>query len=529
MEGTRRISEEGPGRTAARITQVAARHGFGYVFGRRLFPFRRQPGPEKVGRKLRLAFEELGPNFVELGYFMAARRDLLPPDVTSELMASRTQVQPIPFERVRAVVELELGNSLERLFVKFDPTPLRSGVFTQAHRALLPEDRPALVVLDRPGIRGELLSMRPVAEVVRRQLSGSLPFDPTEMVGRFAAHVSHRRDMRFAAQITRRMRDLKDIPLRIPDVYPGYSTSRVITIETPAISDPLPSGAASKLGEALFNLALVEGIFFAGLTPERLALSGEELWLADPTEVLAIDPERLRGIAEILAAVKRGDVDAILRVLPLAGCTIPADTYMFKREMREALGSLGGPLWRENSISEMQARSMEAAREGDVNIPQDIAQLFYYLTRVEGMVSAFDPAFSAAAALEPAVERLISRYRDPQYLLSRTARRSIQLDTFADYPRQIHTILNELKDGEIEVSFRHQGLDDLISKVDILANRLVFGFLISALIIGSTFMGIFGETTIRVLGIGVFGLIGFAMAAVLALALLIGIIRSGRL
>ena len=62
------------------------------------------------------------------------------------------------------------------------------------------------------------------------------------------------------------------------------------------------------------------------------------------------------------------------------------------------------------------------------------------------------------------------------------------------HPRQLHDLLNELKDGEIEVRFRHAGLDELISKVDILANRLVVGLLLAALILGSSMLGIFVES-----------------------------------
>src|SRR5215211_6685954 len=97
------------------------------------------------------------------------------------------------------------------------------------------------------------------------------------------------------------------------------------------------------------------------------------------------------------------------------------------------------------------------------------------------------------------------------------------------YPRQIHALLDELKDGEVEVRFRHAGLDDLISKVDILANRLVFALLIAALIIGSSMLGIFLKGGTRFIGVSVFGLIGFVVAAILGLLLLSGIIRSGRL
>jgi ubiquinone biosynthesis protein len=132
-------------------------------------------------------------------------------------------------------------------------------------------------------------------------------------------------------------------------------------------------------------------------------------------------------------------------------------------------------------------------------------------------------------AAAEAADGLVSRYRDPAYVAARTARRLTQPDAFADYPRQIHALLDELKDGEVEVRFRHAGLDDLIGRVDVLANRLVFALLIAALIIGSSMLGIFVEGGLQLLGVSVFGLVGFVFAAVLGLLLLVGIVRSGRL
>ena len=255
-----------------------------------------------------------------------------------------------------------------------------------------------------------------------------------------------------------------------------------------------------------------------------------EIWLADPTEASALDPERLRGIAEVMASVRRGDVEGVVRALPVLGCSVPRDTRVLGRELRDVLGSLGGPLWKEHSLAEIWARSLEAAWRGGAMLPGEVARLLGSLVETEKLGKIGDP--NSQNAMEPAAdaaEELISRFRNPSYVAARTARRLAQSDTYAEYPRQIHNVLNELKDGEIEVVFRHRGLDDLISKVDILANRLVFAFLIAALIIGSSLLGIFGESDVRLLGVNIFGLIGFVIAALLGLALLVGIVRSGRL
>jgi len=528
MERVSRDLPESPARRVGRIARVGARYGFGFVFRSRLLPGRRREEPGRVGTRLRFSLEELGPTFAELGRFLSVRRDLIPPDVAAELGRARVVAKPIGFAEARAYVERELGNTLERLFVEFEEIPVRVGPFTQSHRAVLPGGRPALVVFDRTGVRRDLLAMRPVADLTRRRLGDRLPLDPSAIVAEFTAHVTQRRDMYYSAQISRRLGELEDFRLFVPDVYRDYSTGRCVTFEAPAESAPLEVEHYLKVSEALVRLALTEGVFLADPAEARFALDSPtgRLWLADPTEAFGLDPERLRGMAEILAAVRRGDVDGVVRALPLAGSFVPHDDSDLRRELREALGVLGGPLWREHSLTEVRDRGLKAFRRGGVRLHVEVAQMINFLVEVERLGGEGQTRMVTAAE---AAEVLITRFRNPAYVAARLARRVAQPDALADYPRQVHALLDELKDGEVEVRFRHAGLDELISKVDILANRLVFALLIAALIIGSSMLGIFLKGGIKFIGVSVFGLIGFVFAAILGLLLLIGIIRSGRL
>jgi ubiquinone biosynthesis protein len=526
MERVSRDLPESPARRVARIARVGARYGFGFVFRSRLMPGRRKEEPRRVGTRLRLSLEELGPTFAELGHFLSIRRDLIPPDVAAELGGTRVVAKPISFIEARAYVERELGNTLERMFTEFDEVPVRVGPFTQSHRAVLPGGRPALVVFDRTGVRRDLLAMRPVADLTRRRLGDRLPLNPSTTVAEFTAHVTHRRDMFFSAQFSRRLSELEDGRLVVPEVYRDYSTGRCVTFEAPEDSAPLEQEHYLRVSETLVWLALEEGFFLADPAKARFVLDVPTggIWLADPTESFGLDPERLRGVAEILAAVRRGDVDGVVRALPLAGSLVPHEDSDLRRELREALGVLGGPLWREHSLEEVRDKGFEAMRRGGAQLHLEVVQLADFLVEVERLGGQARIGTAAEAA-----EILIARYRNPAYIASRLARRVAQPDALADYPRQVHALLDELKDGEIEVRFRHAGLDDLISKVDILANRLVFALLIAALIIGSSMLGIFHKGGFELIGVSIFGLVGFVFAAILGLLLLVGIIRSGRL
>lgn len=521
---------------------MGARYGFGYVFGRRLLTGRQARDTGRIGTRLRLALEELGPNFVELGHALSARRDALPPDVAGELARARAPVVATPFGEVRDLLERELEGSLEKLFVGIEEAPVRVGAFTQAHRAVLPGDRSALVVVNRPGVRRDLLAMRTVADVVRRRIGEGLPLAPNAAVGAFANGVAQRRDMYFAAQTARRLAALEGFALRVPSTYRRYSTGRCVTFGAPEGWVPAEGEAMAVASEALVRLALLEGITFADVSPGRFAVDrGGAVWFLDPTEAFALDPERVRGMAEAWAGVRRGDVDAAIRALPTIGGAMPSDARVLQRELRDTLGSLGGPLWAEHPLVRLRDRGFEALRLGGAALPDEVARLAEALVQAEalgrvaadsasgtrrGVPGTEEPATVVAVG---AAREAIGRYRDPRQVVERTVGKLAQGDAYADYPRQVHTLLNELKDGEVEIAFHHAGLDELVSRVDVLANRLVFALLIAALLLGSSMLGIFSEAGIRILGVSVFGLAGFVLAAALGVALLVGIIRSGRL
>jgi ubiquinone biosynthesis protein len=208
---------------------------------------------------------------------------------------------------------------------------------------------------------------------------------------------------------------------------------------------------------------------------------------------------------------------------------VPREASELRRSLRGALGSLGGPLWKENTLAETRDRALEACRLGGAPLSVEVALMADALVQAETLQLSEATETSAMAQAAGASQELVERYRDPAYVASRTARGLAQPDAYADYPRQIHSLLDELKDGEIEVRFQHRGINELISKVDILANRLVLALLIAALIVGSSLLGVFNQSGLVLLGVNIFGLVGFVFAAVLGLALIVGIIRSGRL
>jgi ubiquinone biosynthesis protein len=115
-------------------------------------------------------------------------------------------------------------------------------------------------------------------------------------------------------------------------------------------------------------------------------------------------------------------------------------------------------------------------------------------------------------------------------MLSRARRESLKLaQVFSEYPYQIHDVLEQARDGQIEVGFVHKGLDEFMHKIDVAFNRLIIALVVAAGLIGSSLIGVFATSGPKLLGLNAVSAFGFLIAGLLGVWLLWGVIRSGRL
>src|SRR5947208_543772 len=76
-------------------------------------PGRGLQGPRSVSlaRSLTEALDRSGVVFVKFGQAMSTRRDLLPPEFTSELGRLQDRVSPLPWAQIERVLDEELGGT----------------------------------------------------------------------------------------------------------------------------------------------------------------------------------------------------------------------------------------------------------------------------------------------------------------------------------------------------------------------------------------------------------------------------------
>ena len=143
------------------------------------------------------------------------------------------------------------------------------------------------------------------------------------------------------------------------------------------------------------------------------------------------------------------------------------------------------------------------------------------------MVAQLDPSFNLVEALTPYVERLMLQQYSPTAWVRRLGKTIPDLAWFAtEFPQHLRRLLGELERGSLKIDIQPTGLDPVFKRAERIANRIVLGIIVAALIVGLSML-------ISAYRPGVPGVwevvltIGLTLAGVLALYLVWSIFRSG--
>ncbi|WP_409524263.1 ubiquinone biosynthesis regulatory protein kinase UbiB [Nitrincola sp. MINF-07-Sa-05] len=204
----------------------------------RLLPWRYLiPAKAPRGLRLRLALEALGPVFIKFGQMLSTRRDLLPDDVAIELARLQDQVPPFPATKARAIIESELGKSVDELFKSFDLAPMASASVAQVHSAVLHDGRAVVIKVIRPGIerviRQDVDLLYTLAWLLCQLWVDGRRLRPVEVVSEYEQTIFDELDLRKeAANGSQLRRNFEGSSiLYVPEIYWDYTRRNVLAME----------------------------------------------------------------------------------------------------------------------------------------------------------------------------------------------------------------------------------------------------------------------------------------------------------
>jgi ubiquinone biosynthesis protein len=530
------------------IAQVAVRHGFGYAFdGHKAGD--PETGHSARGRHLREMLDELGPTFVKFGQLLSTRPDIVPPDIIAELRSLQDDVRPFPFTDVEQTIREELGQPIERLFTEFDETPIAAASIGQVHRATLPNGRLVAVKVQRPNaprqIEADLSLMYQAAKLAKERIRALDFVDTNEIVDEFARSIRHELDYRLEGRNADRFhKNFAGHPhVAVPRVYWTYTRSRVLTLEylegvqlADLELDQWSLDQRRKLAyliaETWMTMIFRQGFFHADPHPANiLVLSPDRIGLVDFGLAGQLTDEDMSKLTRLFIDAASENIEALPKRLADLGVRYPKEREeQFVSELRELYYRYYGASIQEIDPIQVIREAFGLIYTMNLRLPTRFVMLDKAIATLGSVGVELYPDFNVFEIAKPYARDLMIERFTPRRIASRARREGWKLTQMAaELPYQLHDVLEEVRDGQIEVGFVHKGLDEFMAKLDLLFNRLVIAIVVSGGLIGSSVIGILAKGGPHVLGLHIVSVFGFGLSTVLGVWLLWSVLRSGRL
>ena len=461
------------------------------------------------GARLRLALQELGPIFVKFGQILSTRRDLMPPDIATELALLQDRVAPFDGETARRIVETALAQDIREAFEHFDTAPLASASIAQVHAARLPGGREVVVKVLRPDIErqidGDIALLSSIAALVERAHPRAEKIRPREVVREIettlAAELDLQREGANASVIRRFWKDSPD--LYVPEVIWSHTAERVLTLERVY---GIPSDDVAALDAAGIDRKALAAkgvrVFYTQVFRDNFfhadAHAGN-IWVdSDPARkdnprFIAIDfgivgqlsSEDQYYLAENFMAIFNRDYRRIAELHVQAGW-MPATTRI--DELEAAARAVCEPYFTrplsEISLAEVLVKLFRTAQKYELTLQPQLILLQKTLLNIEGVGRQLDPQLDIWAVAKPVLEKILVERYSPARLASEFRKRLPELVTRApEMPKLLHDWLSQQTSGRHELGMRSSDLADLADTVRAMQRRIVSAILGTGLLI----------------------------------------------
>lgn len=406
---------------------------------------------QRYAREFRGFAIQMGGLMIKAGQFVSTRSDILPPEITDELASLRDEVPGVPIEKIRTVIQDDLGPIPTR-FAQFDEVAVAAASLGQVHRARLHNGDKIVVKVLRPGIveicHTDLAAMNVVAHVAMRFRFISRRMDVvalTEEFGRvLLEELSYRHEAGNAARFQEMFKN--DLGVYIPRVYNEHSTDRVITIEdvtTIKLDDYVALQAAgidrNALAKRLLDTYLRQifeerffhadphpGNLFVYPLPESAARDpryaavdsgrGRPFYLIfiDFGMTASLSPQLVNGLIGTITSVFSRDTRKLIESYSQLGFILPgADLDRLEEAARSVFDQVWGLSMEQMRDVSFDSMAVMGKEFSDLlyTMPFQVPQDFIYLGRtvsiLSGLCTSLDPNINPWSELAPYAQKLV--------------------------------------------------------------------------------------------------------------------------
>jgi ubiquinone biosynthesis protein len=526
----------------------ALRSRLSFRLGERAVSPQVKPVVPKASRpaRVRMALEELGPTFIKLGQILSTRPDLISPEYITELERLQDRVVPDSPQKIMAELQRELGGPVETIFKSFDEKPIAAGSIAQIHRAVTREGMDVAVKVRRSGIvdtiRAECEILQDLAGVLQNTLFEHETIDLDEMVADFTEALSKETDL--ANERRNQLRFLRlfadDPTVHIAKIYEDYCTAGVLTMEYIDGVKPTDKLAIEERGLNCRTLAqrgaqlvlrqMFEfGFFHTDPHPGNFfVLPDNVLAPIDFGQVSRLSVQDRRFFNEIVLSIVDRDAAYIVRCLDRDNMLVEqTDVHKLTTDIEQLIDTYHDFRLKDIPFGAVAMQTFDLFRHNHVHPPTQFTLMLKSMMTIEALATSLDPEFRLIEALKPYARRASLRDLEPRQVL-RNIRKAVQGagEMASRLPEDINAVLTKLRQGKFQVHVRHEHLETLTKTLDKSSNRVSFALIIAALLVASSLLVAQQGMVLGVLSLQTMGILGYLIAAIIGIWLVISIIRS---
>lgn len=499
-------------------------------------------------QRVRMMLEDLGTTFIKLGQMLSGRPDLIPEELIKELERLQDLTPTFDGNLAVQIVEDDLGKPLGRIFSFFDLEPLASASIGQVHRATLHDGSQVIVKVQRPDIHDQIEVdmdiLSALAKLAEKYKEEAKHYNPQAIVEALEKTLELELDFKHELkniQLFSENMAKRESRVIVPKAYEAFSSTTVLTMEylegfkinnleayvKKGIS---PKEVARQAMNSFFEQVFVDGFFHADPHPGNVFVDPEGNLIYLDFGMMGKLPERDKELlGDLFVAVEMRDTERILQaVKALSKIAFIENEDGLLSEIDALLNNYYSAGLKDIPLTEVLEKFRTIVLNYNLQIPADFFLLIKALSSMENNVRLLYPEIPLFDYLKPFARKLIMKKMNPYRRL-----KSLYLTLF-DFGELLHNlpgdtrkIIQKLKHGSLKVEIEHKGLSELRVSLEEISNRISLSILIAAMIIGSSLI-VNAKIPPFVNGIPFLGLIGFIVAVILAIWLIISIVRSGK-
>jgi ubiquinone biosynthesis protein len=417
-------------------------------------------------------------------------------------------VPAFSFEEVIVILEREFQKPYEDIFQSIEKIPIASASIAQVHKAVLKSGEVVAVKVQRPGIEdiinADLLVLSDIASLMMRSQELS-SLRPKDLLATFKRSILEELDFRKEASHILKFYTLfeGDSEVKIPQLYPAYCNSKVITLE---FIDGIKINRTDELKKAGYDLKRIAqkgfdayfkqifewGDFHADPHPGNLmVLPGEVIGILDFGMVGRLSENDRLALVEFIIGLGRDDTSQIVEnVEKLQGEEIE-NKKEFEKDMTEFINEYGSQAVKDIDLNAALNRGRNMVNKHNLKLNPDLFLLLRTVSMLEGLGISLDPDFRSLEIIKPYALKLVRKNLHPKNIFKSRRLISALADMAAlaiSFPSDARKIVDKIKNDKLKVQVEDKGLKTVAREINHAGKRIGNAILFLSLFLGGCYL-----------------------------------------